>query len=846
LFIYCPLNGTASMSLFIRLRLFFARFSVLLALVWERSAPIVLPAALFPSLYIALALMGLWEHLGDPWRLMALLGSTGAALYYGFYGVRAFRWPNRDERARRLEADAGLTHRPIELIKDVPVSSGTTQSVQLWQAQQERARKDLHNIRPRKPRAAWAMHDVFALRAGAFLLVFAGFILAGPLALPRLDEAFAPRFLSHKTSLVQIDAWVSGPKYALLAPMFLDQASTGPIAVLSGSRFHINLGNAQKKPVLVLRSAGKKRRIAFQKTGPQSYELAEELTEDSVLTLKRTKTKSWTVHIKEDQPPKILFTKPPHGTPADALAFSYAAKDDVGIAGIDLVLERAGNPGSPERTALELPAPNAKTLTEKTELDFTRHRWAGLPVQAMLVVKDGAGQTHQSRKFSLTLPDRLFVNPVAKAIAEQRALLIRSAQPYAPMPKRAVLHVEDVRARPPFAEDKPALRLGRAPAPVRRAAAMMRASIRAPEMFFDDPLVYVGLRYAAENLRLAKSKADYKALDGELWALALWAEGGALADARAALKAAERAFRRALARNAPADELARLMHNYERAVKRYLEALAEEALRRGQTAKGGSGGMDMDATSLQEMLDALKALSETGARGDARKLLQALSALLEKMKMQLTAGSGPGNDAASKAMRKALEELGDITAEQREILDEIFRQQQGQKPGQSAPGEPGKGQAGQGLAGEQKGLGGRLDALAEEEQSAGRQGAAGALKDGAEEMGRAAGALGEKDMDQALQAGKDALSALREGSEALASDLYSHIQKQNGEGDGTARDPFGRPTRGGAQSGEGTSVPDVINAERAREILQLLRDRAAEQGRGDAELDYLDRLLERF
>jgi len=60
-------------------------------------------------------------------------------------------------------------------------------------------------------------------------------------------------------------------------------------------------------------------------------------------------------------------------------------------------------------------------------------------------------------------------------------------------------------------------------------------------------------------------------------------------------------------------------------------------------------------------------------------------------------------------------------------------------------------------------------------------------------------------------------------------------------------DPFGR-TEGG--NGKGTNgevkVPSVSDLQRAREILLELRKRAAERGRPQQELDYIDRLLKQF
>ncbi len=822
------------MSFKTRVQITLARWAVWLDLVWERAVPVLFPALLFPALFGAAALFGLWEALGDPWRLLALIAAALLTLYYVRAGARSFAWPSAPERARRLESDAHLRGRPLEVLDDQPAPAADAQTRQLWQAQQRRAARALRALRARPPRAALDRHDRYGLRAAALLLVFAAAVLAGPRAGMRLDDAFALRFLGQAQGGARLEAWIAPPDYTRLPPHFLDlQARDGDVQnleALSGSVLHLHIAGVRKTPRLRLAHQGKTQHIRFAKTGSGDYAAAVKLDQPGMLFLRRPLKQGWRINLIADQPPKIIFTRMPAGTSDDALGFSYAARDDMGIASVVLQIALADGTAVPQRQPLDLPAVNARTIKDKLALDLTRHRWAGLPVRLRLIARDGAGQEAASREVQATLPQKLFVNPLAKAIAEQRALLVRSSDPYAPMPERPPLSAADARARPPFAEDDPAERLERAPPPVRRAAALMQASLRAPELYFKDPAIYAGLRYAAGELRLARRRADFADLDKELWALAQFVESGSLADARAALKAAERAFRRALARNAPADELARLMKRYERAVKRYMQALAEDALRRGKMARNG-GGASMDSSQLQDMLDTLKALSETGARGDARKLLQALSALLQNMRMQLAAGSGPGDDPASEAMRKALEELGELTAKQREILDRLFRQNQGAQGGANAP-----------LAKDQKKLGERLGALAAEQQKEGRTGTARALQEGAQDMGAAADALRQGKGDEALKEGKQALSALREGNEKLAAELFKQGQKGAGKG----RDPFGRANGSGVLGGDGVRVPDVINARRARKILQQLRNRAAQRRRSRQELDYLDRLLERF
>ena len=102
----------------------------------------------------------------------------------------------------------------------------------------------------------------------------------------------------------------------------------------------------------------------------------------------------------------------------------------------------------------------------------------------------------------------------------------------------------------------------------------------------------------------------------------------------------------------------------------------------------------------------------------------------------------------------------------------------------------------------------------------------------------------------------EALDRLNEGAEALAQEI------QRGQGDTAARgnqrgrgqsrdseteDPFDRPTASfGAMDGRATKVPDKALVDRARELMEELRRRSAEPQRPQLELDYLDRLMERF
>ena len=119
--------------------------------------------------------------------------------------------------------------------------------------------------------------------------------------------------------------------------------------------------------------------------------------------------------------------------------------------------------------------------------------------------------------------------------------------------------------------------------------------------------------------------------------------------------------------------------------------------------------------------------------------------------------------------------------------------------------------------------------------------------DGAEE------ALRQNDYAGAIDKQSEAMEALREGMRSLGESMAESQQNQQGQGDQEGdmqaqnRDPLGRNT--GSQGSTGTDE-SLLQGEdvyrRARELLDEIRRRSGEGERPDAELNYLQRLLDRF
>ena len=592
------------------------------------------------------------------------------------------------------------------------------------------------------------------------------------------------------------------------------------------------------------------------------------IADDATIRLAAGSTRqNWTLTVIPDRAPVVRLLAVPDANSSGEIDLQFSVVDDYGATAYALELRPETDPGAPWERIEITPAGITNLDTEdgvRTLLETAQHKLAGSRVTIRIAADDAGGNTGRSPELGITLPSRIFLDALARAVAEQRRNVLNANQAYAPLPVRPVLYAEDVAPGMAYLADEPERRIERAPEGLQFAARALDAITDAPTHFFDDPVVYLGLRASVQRLRRSRQQADLAGLEADLWQIALRAELGSLADAEAALRAAERALMEALARGADETELAALFDAFQEAMDNYMAAMAAEAARSGEMAD--TEAQSLDGAALQEMLDALREAAELGDTADARQALQQLSELLRNMQMQMGQGSGEGeqSDPISEAIQDALEELGDVIGSQRDLQDQTFGLNQEQESGGASQPQSG-GQTGQqdgnmpqSLAENQNGggagaqsLGAMQDALAQqlaEAQQALPGGGSESLAQAGDAMRAAADALGEGDAAAALEAQDDALADLRAGAEQLAEELLERMQDAQGEaGEGEQeRDPLGRPSEGAFADGSGVEVPEEMSRARARSILEELRRRAAEAGRPQDELDYIERLLDRF
>lgn len=820
------------------------------------------------GLFLLASLAGLWPML-PIWAHKAVLGLFGLAGLASLMPLLRLRWPSRTEALRRLETVSGVPHRPATTFDDtLPEASSEAQKT-LWAAHRQRIADNIARLRSGTPNPRVDRMDPMALRAALLLIL----VVAGTASIGNFREKIASAFTFTQAPTLtafRLDAWVTPPLYTGAAPIVLaegrDQGGQAQgirqVTAPENSLLLVRINSVDATaPGLVVASPdgspAETIKPASQDNGVTEYKLT--LTEAKRIEV-RSKTHAittWNFDVVEDTAPTITLTEAPDRTPRGALRLNYEVRDDHGVAGADAQFALADKDAEnqtdqsytiePPSFPLTLPRANAKTAAGRTFKDLTAHPWAGLKVHMTLQARDQAGNVGKSKPVEMVLPARRFTKPLARAVIEQRRNLVRSRKNSG------------------------------------NVALAIEALTIAPEKFITDKVVYLGLRTAYWRLKNNEDIASLSSVVKQLWDIALRIEDGDLPDAERALRAAQERLQRAIEEGAPEAEIKRLMDELRTALNRYLNQLAERARRNGNMAEMNQLGNQrmMSSKDLEQMLKKIEDLAKTGSRDMAQRMLSELRDMLERLQM----GSFTRN-SQSERMMKMVEGLGDLITRQQKLLDDTFRaqrQQNGQEQRQGQGQRQGRGQK-QGLGrgqehgqrqGQAPGRGQQPGQGRGQQQSPGRGGIAGLgerqgdiegalralmeqlrglgvkppdqLRGAGKAMGDAKGALGDEDLDRATQQETLALDLMRQGTQNLAEQILQSLSAQLGRGNQGNRDPFGRPERTqGPDLGTSVKVPDEIDIQRAREILDELRKRLSDPTRPLLELDYLERLIRQF
>lgn len=831
----------------------FGRMRMRLNIALGRFITLAAPALGVAALFMSLSWLGVFRMVPD-WARLALLALFAIGFVASLWPLARLRAPSRNEVDTRLETENRISNQAISS-QDDQIEDSDPVARALWLEHRRRMAAKIGALETGIPRSSLPQRDPWGLRVAVGLLLFVAFFYSYSGQAGRPGDAF----VSHvRTELpdVRIDAWVTPPGYVSQAPVFLTgvaRAEGEAVSAIIGSEVTVRLGGAdQSAAVSWIPTGGEPEPLTSSDptAGPATPTGATVWTfkpqTDGVLNVQAGRSDlAFALQIIPDAPPVAAFVETPRRAANGALELDYTLSDDHGLARAQAEIIPAAPPLAnarplfePPRYRLSLPRRSAEGNRAVSSHDLTEHPLAGQKVLITLVATDGAGQEGRSETLETTLPGRRFSNPLAAAVVEQRGVLALDAQN---LPRVFDLH---------------------------------DALTIAPEETIPDLSHYLLLQSVRGRLENARSDEDLRAAIDYMWGVALQLEDGNLSLAERRLRDAQNALAEALENGATDEEIAQLMDELREAMQEFLQELARQNQNNpaSETQQAMPENM-LRQRDLDNMLDQIENLARSGARDQAQQMLQEL----QRMMNNLQAGRQQRQQQQGGPMRQQMDKLGELMRQQQQLMDETMRADR-DRQSQSGEGrdrqEQGQNQPGQGQDQGQQGQGSQsleemLGALGRSQQEL--QDALGQLQrdlegmginpsegfgEAGEAMGDATGNLQEGQTGQALGDQGRALQALRQGAEDMMNQMMQAMGNQQGEAEGEGpdqngnrsaddRDPLGRPrATTGPDFGSRVQVPDEIDIQRAREILDAIRKRLGDQLSPEVEKRYLERLLD--
>ncbi|TPP06991.1 TIGR02302 family protein [Rhizobium glycinendophyticum] len=854
----------------------------------ERILPLFLPILGIAALFVSLAWFGVFRELPEILRL-GLVFLLIFAFVASFLPFLRLTMPTAREADRLLEKRNGLPHQPVA-VQDDALAADTPFARALWQEHQRRMAERIAALDAGLPQPDIARYDRHALRAVPALLFVTALAYSGSNGAGTIADAFRRHVAVTEQPAIRIDAWITPPAYTGQPPVFLSGlgTQTSGIVVPQNSKMTVRIsgGATDEKVLFVKQGDGTVVEVAASDpkaaangatpaptalppaapqaaSAPAGVSTAPQVARTHELDLAeagqlRVADRQWTIGVTPDKAPEIAFDGKPRRALNGALEIAFTAKDDYGLqkAHAEIVPVEEKTDAKPlyplPDYKLDLPRHNARDMKSVASRNITEHPLAGSKVKITLVATDGAGQTGRSEPVEMVLPTRNFAEPLAAAVAEQRQTFALDTRE---MPQAIALS----------------------------EALVIRADETIPNLGH-----FLLIESARARMAQAKGEEALKDTADYLWEIALGIEDGELSTAEKRLRDAQQALADALENGATDREIKKLMDELRAAMNDFISELA-------QRMPNQSGEQQQNAQNtlrqkdLQNLLDQLENLARSGNRDQAQQLLSEL----QRMMNNLQAGRPQqGQQQENSEARRQIDKLGEIMQQQQQLMDETFRLDQALRdrmqrgdPQQGEEGAEGEqqdlGQQGQqGQQGEQGKQGGQpnldgmtadqlreaLRQLRQQQEGLGKQ--LGELQEGLKGLGMKPGkgfgqaqqemegageALGKSQGDRAVQGQGRAMEALRQGARDMMNQMMQAMRGQQGQGQEMGqgrgnqndRDPLGRPrATNGPDFGERVKVPDEIDVQRAREILEAIREKLGQNSSPEIERRYLERLLD--
>jgi uncharacterized protein (TIGR02302 family) len=824
-----------------------------------------------------------------------------ALLWTLYRGIRRLNWPSEAEAVARV--DARLVGRPIAALNDVQaIGADDVGSQAIWDAHLVRMQEKTRDARAVEPDLRVSSNDPYGLRYIAVLFMVVALLFGSIWPVGSVAEAGTGTELLATGPVWE--GWIEPPAYTGKPTLYLADIIANRVQVPQGSFITLRLYGQEGDLAVNETVSGRTDDLGAATDQQQGFEV----TQAGRLEIEGEGGATWQILLLEDEAPTVELTGPIEADAQGEMSQPFSAMDDygvlAGVATIELNLEgvdrRHGLTIEPDlRTVIviDLPMPFSGDRADFEEFlidDFSEHPWANLPVVLTLQVEDGLGQTGASDPENIILPGRRFFQPTARAVIEQRRDILWSK---ANAPRAAqVLRAVSNRPDELFPDETTYLRLR---AIIRRLEAMETSGL-SDEVQDELSLALWELAVQLEEGSLADARARLERAQERLEeAMRNGASDEEIAELMQELREAMSDYMQQLANEMEPsdndgtdqpdqqqngetitqDELQALMDRIQELMEegRMAEAMElmeqlNELMENLQMTEGGEGGEGGPRTPGQQSMEDL---AET-LRDQQDLTDEAFRDLQEQFNQGQEQGQDPGDQSGQQPGQQPGEQGGQQPGEQGQDGQDG---QGGQQPGQQQGQGQGQGDNTQGGLTDESGQGGEggggAQSLAERQQALrdglnqlrnGLPGLSGDAADNAEQsleraegaMDGAEDALRDGDLAEAIDQQAEAMDALRDGlrnlGQALAENQMDELEEGQGTQTGNAegrpeperRDPLGRQIGNSGQLGtEESMLQDEINR-RAKELLQELRNRSADQERPQLELDYLRRLLDRF
>ncbi|MGY8996160.1 MAG: DUF4175 domain-containing protein, partial [Alphaproteobacteria bacterium] len=612
------------------------------AIYWENLLNRIWRAMALLAVLLGLTLMGVWTWLPGEIHIVFALALIIAIPVVLWRDLRGITWPDEEAALRRLERKSGFDHRPLMAVEDSFAGDPhDAQSRALFEAHRKRMAERIRAVKVGRPLSSVSSHDRLALRSLAVMVLAIGLMAGWSHARANMVSIFHPDF---SRTLVAADVgeltlWITPPAYTGVPPLWLDAldlASDGqPIAIPAGSELVAQIRGGSDTPMLVVDDQN----VTFEPAGLGSYQVVHVFEEGSRFAVMQSglEISAWPINVIPDAPPDVTLSEPPSETLRTSLRLDVVAADDYGLTSIQGVIKRI-DVDNDKTLVISIPIPQVgvKDVAGPAFYNFTAHPWAGMDLSLQLTVTDVVGQTTTTDEIIFEMPERFFLNLLARSISDQRKMLVLN-------PEMATLTKE-----------------------------MLEGLANDPEAYLDDFSIHLALVTGSNRLEHTKDPEEARAAVIELmWDTALAVEEGPLAFAERRVRELQDELLQAMTEGASDEEIERLLDELRLAMEDYMRALSNR-LRTdpGDLFDPTDALKAVGSRELTDLVDQIRDLLRSGSPDQAQALLTRLQEIIENISVG-NLSDLTGNMSAEVA--EVIHTLRQLMSDQQELLDETFR-----------------------------------------------------------------------------------------------------------------------------------------------------------------------------